>query len=254
MNTPEMSRDETQEAIVPVKGVPSFELFLDDLAESPIPMQKSDESRDGLEVSTVNIEDSQRASRLDDEMDRTNHDVEGGESEEDRHRREEEESIALARALMAEEAMAVSYSMSVDYLRNNRDQFSEEDLAALQAAMDDDEPSDGRMDESDMSYEMMLRLGEHLGDVKTERWERIAHKKIDGLPTFAFSPDLAIGMDPNDCSVKCLVCQFGYEEGECLRRLPCGHCFHRDCIDQWLQTKDFCPYCRTPILEEESAK
>ena len=57
----------------------------------------------------------------------------------ERTSRDEEESIALARALMAEEAMAASYAMSMDYLRNNRDQFSEEDLAALQAAMDDDE-------------------------------------------------------------------------------------------------------------------
>ena len=170
--------------------------------------------------------------------------------------RAEEESIALARALMAEEAMAVSYHMSVDYLRNNRDQFSEEDLAALQAAMDDDEePAEAEEhDESNMSYDMMLRLGEALGDVKTERWEQVAHEKINALPTFTFDPKLAEGKDENDCEVKCLVCQFSYEKGDKLRRLPCSHCFHSECVDQWLVSKDFCPYCRTAIVKEEDGK
>lgn len=168
-------------------------------------------------------------------------------------RREEEESIALARALMAEEAMAVSYNMSMDYLRHNRDQFSEEDLAALQAAMEEDEEEEQELEEGEsegMSYELMLRLGETLGDVKTERWSRVAKEKINALPTFKFDPKAALGKDENDCEVKCLVCQFQYEQGECLRRLPCNHCFHAECVDQWLMSKDCCPYCRTPIVEE----
>lgn len=179
------------------------------------------------------------------------------ESEEDRQRREEEESIALARAMMAEEAMAVSYHMSVDYLRNNQDQFSEEDLAALQAAMEEDEVVDEELaaeveGDNSMSYDLMLRLGERLGDVKTERWSRIAKEKINELPTFQFDPEAVKGMDENDCNVKCLVCQFAYEKDETLRRLPrCNHCFHRDCVDQWLMSKDFCAYCRVPIVEED---
>lgn len=179
------------------------------------------------------------------------------ESEEDRMRREEDESIALARALMAEEAMAVSYNMSQDYLQNNRDQFSEEDLAALQAAMQEDEQEVqeelGVEEDEDgaLSYDLMLRLGEHMGDVKSERWAQVAHAKIEKLPTFNFNPENVIGMDGNDCRVKCLVCQFGYEKDEVLRKLPCSHCFHSECVDQWLQTKDFCPYCRTTITDEE---
>ena len=183
------------------------------------------------------------------------------ESDEDRARREEEESIALAQQLMAEEAMAVSYHMSVDYLRNNRDQFSEEDLAALQAAIAADEEEEQQEDEEiieattsgeGMSYELMLRLGERLGDVKTERWARVAHEKIASLPTLKFDPKTAEGKDDNDCDVKCLVCQFPYEKDDILRRLPCTHCFHAECVDQWLKTKDHCPYCRTTIVEDES--
>jgi hypothetical protein len=106
----------------------------------------------------------------------------------------------------------------------------------------------------DLTYEMMLRLGEHLGDVKTERWGRIANDKINRLLSFTFDPESAKGKDENDCQVKCLVCQFAYEKQECLRHLPCNLCFHKDCVDQWLQAKDFCPYCRTPIVEEGDMK
>ena len=31
------------------------------------------------------------------------------------------------------------------------------------------------------------------------------------------------------------MCLCEYEEGDLLRNLKCGHDFHRDCIDQWLQ-------------------
>ena len=97
---------------------------------------------------------------------------------------------------------------------------------------------------------MMLRLGETLGDVKSERWARVAKEKISALPTFRFDPQSAVGKDENDCEVKCLVCQFSYEKDEGLRRLPCTHCFHTECVDQWLSEKDCCPYCRTAIVEE----
>mmetsp|Transcript_9033 Transcript_9033/g.25886 ORF Transcript_9033/g.25886 Transcript_9033/m.25886 type:complete len:398 (-) Transcript_9033:39-1232(-) len=47
---------------------------------------------------------------------------------------------------------------------------------------------------------------------------------------------------PEDrCS--CAVCLSDFEGGECLRRLPCGHGFHRPCIDQWLRRNRVCPLC-----------
>lgn len=177
------------------------------------------------------------------------------ETDEERRQREEDESIALARALMAEEAMAVSYHMSMDYLEHNRDQFSEEDLAALQAAMEDDEPeqAEGLEEDADgqLSYEQMLRLGERLGDVKSERWSRVAREKINELRTSIYDPATVKGEDNNDCAAKCLVCQCEYETGDCLRQLPCRHFFHRDCVDQWLLSKDCCPYCRVPIVPDD---
>lgn len=174
----------------------------------------------------------------------------------ERTRRDEEDSYRLAQQLMAEEAIASYSALSLDYLRHNTDQFSAEDLAALQAAMDDnqDDPDldgDGVDGDDGMSYELMLRLGEHAGDVKTERWSQVAQGKIDSLPVSLFDPDTVLGKDVNDCDVKCLICQQQYEKGGRLRRLPCGHCFHAEsCVDQWLLSKDFCPYCRDPIVKD----
>ena len=180
-------------------------------------------------------------------------------SAEEQARRDEQASIELARAMMEEEAMAsyaVSYEISMDYLRNNQAEFSQEDLAALEAAVqeeENEEDEDAAADVSGMSYDMMLRLGEQIGDVKLERWAQRAQQVIDSLPTSTFDPP-ETKESPNDCDVKCLICQCQYEKGEQLRTLPCHHCFHSECVDQWLKSKDFCPYCRTSLSDDNETE
>ncbi len=186
------------------------------------------------------------------------------ESDEDhqRRQREIEESEALARQLMAEEAMA-SYAMSTEYLRENADQFSSEDFAALQAAIgeeypednleegyDDDDDNDDESDSRELSYDALLRLGERIGDVKEERWALVAQEKINQLTTLVWTSSMARGKEENHTAVKCQVCQFPYEEGDELRELPCEHYFHKDCIDSWLETKDTCALCRKSIVPD----
>ena len=54
----------------------------------------------------------------------------------------------------------------------------------------------------------------------------------------------------------CVVCLENYKCGELVKLLPCGHCFHRDCIDCWLlqscdnNTKK-CPVCRWPANKKK---
>ncbi|CAI0559035.1 unnamed protein product [Linum tenue] len=56
------------------------------------------------------------------------------------------------------------------------------------------------------------------------------------------------------CSVECAVCLNEFVEEEKLRKIPhCGHLFHIDCIDVWLQSNANCPLCRTSISSSSSA-
>lgn len=158
------------------------------------------------------------------------------------------ESIALARMLMEQEAIESYGALSADYLRYNSNQFSREDMEALQAALAEDEGSDEDAEQPDFSYDMMLRLGETIGDVKKERWQLEAQSEIDKLPSFQFDPKTVEGKDEDDSDVKCLICQSPYEVDESLHRLPCGHCFHGECVTQWLLDNEICPYCRQTIV------
>jgi len=210
-----------------------------------------------------NDSDSHSTSDID-PADRNLHESESSEeeTEEVRRLREEAESLALARQFMAEEAM-FSYNESAHFLQENANEYSEEDLAALRAIMAEENPvlegeleddEEEGMDSADMSYEALLNLGERIGDVKSERWALKAKHEIAKLPSTKFCMSMAKGKDENDSGVKCLVCQFAYEEGETIRHLPCMHYFHHECVDRWLMAKDCCPYCRQCILVENAKR
>jgi len=97
-----------------------------------------------------------------------------------------------------------SYAVSNNYLRENADQFSEEDLAALQAAMAEEDPEsnnnndelaedeDAEGDSAELSYDALLRLGEQIGNVKEERWALGAQEQINRLPTLTWNAQMAV--------------------------------------------------------------
>jgi hypothetical protein len=196
------------------------------------------------------------------------------EQQQQQRQQEEEDQAAseeLARQLMAEEAMA-SYARSVQFLRDHADHFSQEDMAALFAALEedqgrgeeeyhDDDEAEGEEESVELSYDTLLRLGEQLGNVKEERWSMKSQEFIDQLPFHWYSSNTATSTNGTNSTAagkeddkdsleinKCLICLHTYEHGDCLRTLPCNHMFHRDCIDPWLSTKDACPYCRQSII------
>ncbi|CAK9140512.1 unnamed protein product [Ilex paraguariensis] len=48
---------------------------------------------------------------------------------------------------------------------------------------------------------------------------------------------------PND--ITCPICLSDYRAKETVRCIPeCEHCFHADCIDEWLRLNGTCPVCR----------
>lgn len=48
---------------------------------------------------------------------------------------------------------------------------------------------------------------------------------------------------------KCTVCQEHYVADDMVLQLPCKHCFHSDCIGQWLQGSKMCPVCMSEVEE-----
>jgi hypothetical protein len=56
----------------------------------------------------------------------------------------------------------------------------------------------------------------------------------------------------NDVTVEpCVICLNEYKRGEILcwsQNSSCSHCFHRDCMGEWLLRHEDCPCCRTNYL------
>lgn len=53
--------------------------------------------------------------------------------------------------------------------------------------------------------------------------------------------------ETDEDSEKCTICLSQFELDNDVRRLPCMHLFHKDCVDQWLVTNKHCPICRVDI-------
>jgi len=67
---------------------------------------------------------------------------------------------------------------------------------------------------------------------------------IDTLPVVAYCSDSRT----NGChETSCAVCLSDFELNEMMRQLPCGHHFHRNCIDKWLKRNKVCPLCLQDI-------
>merc|ERR1712232_370303 len=79
------------------------------------------------------------------------------------------------------------------------------------------------------------------------RQERASNSQISELPMVCFSEGV-LGVEDD---TTCAVCLCEYAVGDVLRRLPCGHHFHRCCTDTWLKRSKQCPLCRGPIDSRE---
>ncbi|CAJ1341669.1 unnamed protein product [Effrenium voratum] len=70
---------------------------------------------------------------------------------------------------------------------------------------------------------------------------------IDSLPLMVYSPERSTDQS-------CAVCLSEFDKDAVLRRLPCAHSFHRNCIDKWLRRNKVCPLCLQDIEVPASPK
>jgi hypothetical protein len=53
----------------------------------------------------------------------------------------------------------------------------------------------------------------------------------------------------------CSICLSDFVQSEKVRVVPrCGHTFHNDCLESWLQKRFRCPNCNTDIMAEDGPR
>ena len=72
---------------------------------------------------------------------------------------------------------------------------------------------------------------------------------IDQIETKTYMPNM---FPPEDAC--CCICLNNYEVSQPLRVLPCGHHFHKECVDEWLLVNSTCPTCRKSIFDAEAGE
>lgn len=116
-------------------------------------------------------------------------------------------------------------------------------LMFLLRAPDSQYQNDGGVDLED--YESLWDLAERLGEV---RHRGISEDQINQIPTLKFKTQNGEAAAVADSAMQqCQICLVDFENGDCLRHIPCKHDFHKDCIDTWLKRNATCPICRQDI-------
>jgi len=99
-------------------------------------------------------------------------------------------------------------------------------------------------------------LAELLGQVKSPVASKddIEQSGLQVVKTSQLAEYAEQGKIASNTIDRCLICLSDYEPEEEIRILSCRHGFHKDCVDQWLETgRNNCPACRTKGVSTESA-
>mmetsp|Transcript_96310 Transcript_96310/g.171111 ORF Transcript_96310/g.171111 Transcript_96310/m.171111 type:complete len:364 (-) Transcript_96310:81-1172(-) len=72
--------------------------------------------------------------------------------------------------------------------------------------------------------------------------------QINSLTAFRFC-SMSLDEHEQGSQASCSICLSDFKDGILLRRLPCGHHFHRHCVDKWLRRNKRCPLCVHAIDE-----
>jgi len=73
-------------------------------------------------------------------------------------------------------------------------------------------------------------------------------EKIDEIP------NVAVEKAHVDAKLQCSVCWEDFVLNEPVRKLPCSHLYHENCIVPWLQCHGTCPICRKSLVSESGSE
>jgi hypothetical protein len=106
----------------------------------------------------------------------------------------------------------------------------------------------GNVDDGDDlgSYEDLLALQERIGHVpRGASQSEIENNSLK----YKIDRESQIPTENKDCA----ICMDEFKIGDQVRRLPCMHPYHTDCIDTWLKTNRTCPVCKTEVKANEAS-
>lgn len=72
----------------------------------------------------------------------------------------------------------------------------------------------------------------------------LSEQEIQALETCKYTKPSCVRLGEED---KCPICIMCFEEDEIIRKLPCTHFFHPNCIDTWLIQNSKCPICKNDL-------
>lgn len=85
-----------------------------------------------------------------------------------------------------------------------------------------------------------------------DRWNAAKAETIKNVETITYDPSLfAEDGKAGDSrpAGECCVCTEAFCADKTIKRTPCNHCFHEECLGKWLQVSKTCPLCRNDVEE-----
>lgn len=83
--------------------------------------------------------------------------------------------------------------------------------------------------------QLLNQMGENSGPAPA------SENRINSIPTVEIT-----GEQAND-KLQCTICMEEFQDKEKVKRLPCSHHFHEQCISTWLRLHGTCPTCRVTL-------